>query len=245
MDYKNKLVLQMGIFFILVVGIFSYIVLNEKKYEILTPKVEEKMNKYIDKKFAKEKIDLNIDKIKLDKYNKDYKIKLSNSKNKHLYFYVIYKNKKITDTYKKDYVEGKSLFNYTSIKYQKTFTNSKIIFTNKLNKYPNTIYNQIITEDIKTLPIYKIEKELTLKDSNIESIIKSITKFNNKIKKRGYNPKYYDFILVNENDVSFNIKIENLDNNLINTSLNPIITGIINNDKSIEQIYNISFKYND
>ena len=45
MNYKNKLVLEMGIFFIIVFGLFTYIVLNEKKHVILLPKVEEKLNK--------------------------------------------------------------------------------------------------------------------------------------------------------------------------------------------------------
>ena len=66
MNYKNKLVLEMGIFFIIVFGLFTYIVLNEKKHVILLPKVEESLNKYIDNNYSKEKINLNISKAKYD-----------------------------------------------------------------------------------------------------------------------------------------------------------------------------------
>ena len=66
MNYKNKLILEMGIFFIIVFGIFTYIVLNEKKHVILLPKVEEKLNKYIDNNYSKEKINLDIGKTKYD-----------------------------------------------------------------------------------------------------------------------------------------------------------------------------------
>ena len=40
MNYKNKLVLEMGIFFIIVFGLFTYIVLN--KYMFFCPKTQNK-----------------------------------------------------------------------------------------------------------------------------------------------------------------------------------------------------------
>ena len=78
MNEKNKLMLQMGIFFILVFGIFTYIILNEKKTIILTPKVEEKILQYIDNNYATEKSNLDIGKIKYIKDKNAYQIKLSN-----------------------------------------------------------------------------------------------------------------------------------------------------------------------
>ena len=38
-------------------------------------------------------------------------MKVKNIKNKNHYFYIKYSNKKITDTYKEDYIQGKSLLN--------------------------------------------------------------------------------------------------------------------------------------
>lgn len=243
MDEKNKLVLQMGMFFIIVIGVFSYIILNEKKYEILTPKVEEKLNNYIDKEFAKEKIDLDIGKIKYILDDRSYRIKLNNSKNKNLYFYVIYKNKKITDTYKEDYLEGKTLYDYTKKQYEKKFKNSSLIFNKNLDKYPNTIYEQVINEDIKNIPIYSVKTELTVNNHELMTITKKINSFYSKNKKLGYNPKEYTIIIVDENDIKFSIEINNLTEELIISNLNEIISGIIKKDKSIIDKYNIEYKY--
>ncbi len=243
MDEKNKLVLQMGMFFIIVIGVFSYIILNEKKYEILTPKVEEKLNNYIDKEFAKEKINLDIGKIKYILDDRSYKIKLNNSKNKKLYFYVIYKNKKITNTYKKDYLEGKSLYTYTENKYKKEFKNSNLKFTKSLDKYPNTIYEKIINNEIESLPIYNIETELTIDNHELGTITKKINSFYLKTKKSGYNPKEYKVTIVDKNDIKFSVEIDNLTEELISNNLSDIISGIINKDKSIIDKYNIEYKY--
>ena len=243
MNEKNKLVLQMGIFFILVTGAFSYIVLNEKKYLILTPKVEEKLNDYIDKEFAAEKADLDIGKVKYILEDKSYKIKLNNSKNKNLYFYVIYKNKKITDTFKKDYQEGKSLYDNANNKYQKKFKNSKLVFIKSLDKYPNTIYQQIIDDDIMKLPIYSITTELTVDKHDLKTIVSIINDFYIKNKNLGYNPKNYEIIIVDKNDISFSVKISGLTKELITNNMNEIVTAIIKKDKNIINIYNIEYEY--
>lgn len=245
MNYKNKLVLEMGIFFIIVFGLFTYIVLNEKKHVILLPKVEEKLNKYIDNNYSKEKINLNISKAKYDISDETYKIKLTNSKNKNLYFYVSYKNKKITSTYEKDYKEGKTLYKNFNNTYQKQvkYKNSKIIFPKKLDSYPSTVYEKIINNKIKTLPIYNTTTELTVKSHNEETLVKSINKFYLKIKKLGYNPKEYNFTIVDQNDLTFIVKVSNLDNNLIENNLNEIIRAIIGNDKNIMKKYSIKYEY--
>lgn len=243
MNEKNKLMLQMGIFFIIVFGIFTYIVINEKKELIMIPKVEEKLLNYIDNNYAKQKPNLNIGKIKYDKENDKYQIKLSNTKNKKLYFYVIYKKKKITDTYQKDYIEGNSLYENFMKEYNKNFENANIVFSKKLNKYPDTIQNQIISSDIKKLPVYYIEKELPIKNHEEETICKSITNFYNKNKELGYTPKNYNLTLVDENDINFTIKIENLTEELIINNCEEIIRAIIGNDSSIKKKYSIDYQY--
>lgn len=243
MDKKNKLILQMGVFFILVVGMFSYIVLNEKMYEILIPKVEEKLNKYIDKEFAKDKADLNIGKIKYIMDDKSYRIKLSNNKNNNLYFYVVYKKKKITNTYKKDYLEGNSIYNYTKKQYEKKFKNSSLDFIKSLDKYPTTFYEQVLNDDIKALPIYNIKTEISMDNHLPNTITKSINTFYNKNKTLGYNPKEYEIIIIDKNDINFSVKIYNLTEKLITSSLNEIINGIINKDKNIINKYNIKYEY--
>lgn len=243
MNEKNKLMLQMGIFFIIVFGIFTYIVIDEKKEIIMTPKVEEKLLNYIDKNYAKQKPDLNIGKIKYDKENDKYQIKLSNTKNQNLYFYVTYKKKKITDTYQKDYIEGNSLYENFMKEYNQNFENANIVFSKKLNKYPDTIQNQMISSDIKQLPVYYIEKELSIKNHEEKTILKSITNFYNENKKLGYIPKNYSLTLVDENDISFTVKIENLTEELIINNCEEIIRAIIENDSTIKSKYEIDYQY--
>ena len=41
-------------------------------------------------------------------------MKVTNKLNKNHYFYITYSNKKITDTYKEDYLEGRTLLTKTS-----------------------------------------------------------------------------------------------------------------------------------
>ena len=243
MNEKNKLMLQMGIFFIVVFGIFTYIVLNEKKSEILTPKVEEKLQSYIENNYATKKSNWKIGKVKYIKNSNKYQIKVTNTKNKDLYFYINYKKKKITDTYQKDYVEGNSLYKSFKEQYNKSIKNSKIVFTKKLNEYPTTIANQMIYEDLKSLPVYNVEAELTTSNHTEKTIVNSITNFYNENKNLGYNPKEYTLTIVDENDITFSIKIENLTENLITNNINEIISAIIKEDTNIIIKYSINYEY--
>ena len=243
MNEQKKLMLQMGTFFILVFSIFTYIVLNEKKSVILTPKVEKKLLEYIDNNYMEEKTNLNIGKIKYIKNKDKYQIKLTNNTNSNLYFYVSYKNKKISSTYQKDYIEGNSLFTKFNSEYNKNISNSKVSFSKNLNNYPTTISEQIINNDIKSLPIYSVEKELTINSHTESIIVNEIINFYNKNKSLGYKPKEYNLIIVDKNDINFSIKIDNLTEDLIINNINEIISAIIKNDNSIMNKYSIKYKY--
>ena len=245
MSEKNKLILQMGIFFILVVATFTYIVINEKKYVILTPKIEKRLNEYIDKNYKEEKNNLNISKLKYIKDEDKYQIKLTNKENKNLYFYITYKKKKITNTYKKDYLEGKSLYDNFEQEYIKNMEleNAKLSFSKKLNNYPKTIYKKILTEDLKKLSLYSVSSELVVDNSKQKTIIETINNFYQKNKSLGYSPKEYELIIINKNDINFSIKISKLTDNLITNNLTEIVSGIIKNDNSIMNKYSITYKY--
>lgn len=243
MNEKNKLILQMGIFFIFVFATFTYIVLNEKKYIILSPKIEKKLNQYIDKNYSELKNELKISKMKFLKNKKIFQIKLTNNKNKDLYFTITYANKKIKDTYKNDYQQGQSLYKKVEKKYKENFQNSKLNFSKSLDKYPNTIYEKVLTENIKTLPIYDVSIELSLNNHNQKTIKNSIYKCYLKHQKLGYNPKSYNFILVDKNDITFSLNISNLTKEHILNNLDEIISAIIDDDNSIEDKYTIKYKY--
>ena len=73
----------------------------------------------------------------------------------------------------------------------------------------------------------------------------NITKYYKYINKNGYNPKYYNFDIINKKDISKELKIKYLDENLINNNLNEIIGAIIANDSSIESKYSIKYKFID
>ena len=233
----------MGIFSILVFGIFTYIIIYEKKDIVLSPKIEEKLLKYIDEKYISLKNDLTISKVKHIKDENTYQIKLSNNNNKNLYFFVNYKNRKITDTYQSDYVEGMSLYSNLEKEYKKKLKNSSLDFYKKLNEYPETIRQQVINQDTIKLPLYRVSTELTINNHTQKTIINSISKFYLKNKELGYSPKEYEIVLVDKNDISFSVKISNLTENLIINNINEIISAIILNDSNIMKKYSIKYQY--
>ena len=158
---QKKLKLQMFIFTIFIFVAFSLIIINEKSASILIPKVEDKLNNYIETNYKDIKNDINISKVTYK--TPKYIMKISNKKNKNHYFYIYYQNKKITDTYKKDYKEGKQLINHCNNIIQKDI--NKITNTNKyktsinikLNKLTTGVQERIINEeDLLNLRIYNI-----------------------------------------------------------------------------------------
>lgn len=248
---KNKLVLEMGIFAILVFGIFSYIVIYDKRDIILQPKVEEKLNQYIQKKYQNIQDNLNIGKIEYNKKEDTYTILLTDKDNKHLSFRVIYHNKKITDSYKKDYENGESLYTYLKTNYEKelmkeTEKDTTITFFQKLDQYTtNSRKKIIISKDPRSLPIYNISISLNIKKFTIDNISKNIKGYYQLIKKLGYSPKEYEFLLINNQSKNINtsIKISKLTEELIENNLNEIIGGIIDNDISLQERYSITYEY--
>ena len=237
----------MFIFFIITLTLFSLIVINSKKYDIVLPKIDNKLNNYVNNAYKENKNNFYISKTIYNKENNNYLKKMTSKENKHLYFYVIYKNKKISNTYQEDYIKGKTLFNYLTTKYQKQLNkknmNTKITFTKDLNQYTSTIKEKIISNKSKYLPIYNISTELNTSKFTVENISKIINNFYKLAKKYNYNPKYYNITINNNTDILKSFKISNLNNDLISNNIIDIINGIMNNDKSIITKYNIDYQY--
>ena len=101
MNSKNSLILGRGIFLILIIVVFGLIIVNEKKEDILKGRAEEKINDHLKENYST--LSANIGKISYQ--NNTFTKKISSPKNKNLYFYISYKDKKVTDTYQKDYIE--------------------------------------------------------------------------------------------------------------------------------------------
>ena len=80
--------------------------------------------------------------------------------NNNLYFYITYSNKKITDTYQKDYIEGKSLITHLNKKIQKNISkktnkNYKASINNTYDNFSKKVKKALLKEkDIESLKIY-------------------------------------------------------------------------------------------
>lgn len=247
MDKKNSLITNMWIFSTIIIVLFAIILIDEQKYTLLETKIEEKLTTYINSNYQEIKKDLNIHKINYQPGSHLYKIKLINKQNKNLFFYVSYQNKKISSTYQKDYVEGNSLLTFYKKKFEKEINDGRklkttLTFTKKLNSYTSDIKENLINNQIKSLPIYQLKTELKPASFTINDISSSIQTYHQYIISLGYNPKSYTFKVLFE-DINNSFEIKNITSELINNHTEELINGIINKDKNIITMYNITYQF--
>lgn len=237
MKKTNRLLFWRNIFTFIVVISFTIIIVNEKANTIFLPKIEKKINNYLTENYSEIKEEITTDKIFYNK--KTYTMRVSNKNNKNLYFNIYYKNKKISDTYKKDYLQGKSL--YTSIEKKlekeinkKTGKEYSITIITNLNKFTPQVQKRIINENnLLQLKFFNIEKEIIIKDWNKENITKEINDVINNLKENGITPKYYTITITDANDITKSIKIDKITEDFTtNKNKNEIISAIINNEHS-------------
>lgn len=250
MNDKTKLKLSMFSLFLITFVFFGVIVVNIKMGSVLIPKIDKKLNNYINSEYKDIKDELKIEKTKYNQVKGTYQVKVKNKTNKKLYFTVTYNKKDITSTYQKDYVEGKTILTYLKTKYEqelnksKKYQNQTITFKRKLNKYTGNVKEKIINNDnIKDLPIYNLSTEIYINKWDQQVLNNEITKYYKYVTKLNYNPKEYEILISNNNNVEQSVKISKLTNNLIINNTTEIINGIINNDKTIIQKYNINYQY--
>ena len=245
---QQKLKLQMFIFAVFIFVSFSLIIIKEKSSTLLIPKVEKRIDNYINEEFKEIKDSTNRSTIiyKTPKYI----MKITNKSNKNHYFYIYYQNRKITNTYKEDYLEGKSILNYSTKAIQKDIdkiTNSKdykITINKKLNTFTNSIKNKIINEDnLSNLRIYNIEKEYKINKINKENIAKIIKEEITYLEKEKITPRTYKFIFTEKEEITNSLEISNITYKFINNvSYNEIIDDIINDNNS-KLVKNAKIKY--
>ena len=243
---KNSLIIGRAIFTLFIVIAFGLIIVNEKGGKIFLPKITNKINAYIDEKYHQIKEETSIEKI--DYKNQTFKAKITSKQNKNLFFYIIYKNKKIKDTYKNDYVEGNSLLTYLNKKiekdiYDKTSIKYKAHEISTLDSYTDNVKERIIKEEnILSLKYYYLEKEITTELSS-KIIIEEISKCIKINTEKNITPKYYKFVIINKNDSTNVIEISNITEDFVNNNNNEqIITDIINKNKS-QMINDSKIKY--
>lgn len=242
---KKTLVYARGLFLLIIIVSLGLIIVNEKKGELLSHKIDKKFNSYIETNFAGQ----DFKKSNITFKNNIFKIKLSHPKNDNHYFYLTYSNGDLKDTYQKDYVEGNNLLNtnteeiQNSIK-EKTTIDCEVIPTNSLNEYNSLVQDKIINNDTKDLKYYYIKKELVLDNFKEDNIVTEITKIISKISK-DFTPKYYSITIIDKNDITKTIEINNLTEDFINNINNKqIIKDILDNKNSeLVQKSKITFKY--
>ena len=223
--------------------------MNEKGGKIFLPKASNNIKSYVDEKYGKIKEEIIFNKVEYN--NKAFKMKIVSKENSHLFFYITYKNKKITDTYKKDYYEGASLFKHINTDLEKNIYNltnnkCKVNELSTLDKYTEKVKERILKEDnLLSLRFYYIEQEITLESLTTDNINSKITNIINNNINKDIHPKYYNITFTDKNDITKSILITNITEDFINNEeKNNIINDIINKKDSILLRNNhIDYKY--
>ena len=249
MNEKDRLTYSMGFLFIFFLLSFAFIIMNEKINMKKLPDAKKKINTYIKSNYKNENI--KIGKTEYITKCSCYKTKVTNKENKDLYFTVTYKNKKLSNTYNKDYKKGRSLLNKIekdltkefqnlNKKNNETFETLKIKINKDLDDFNPSIKEEIINStNYKKLNIYEIEGEILVNNWTFNDINTAIIVFNNAVQTQKFNPISYDFYITNPKQPGESFKIEDLKVSLIEESiLNELIPAIKDNNKEILKKYN-------
>ena len=242
MNEAKKLTIQMSIFFLIIFVTLGTIIIKEKSTILFLPKIENSLNTYIKENYN----DIEFEKSKVTYKNNTYSIKLMNKENNNLYFYITYSNKKITDTYQDDYVEGKSLITHLNSKIENIILNKidktyKVSINNTYNNFSDKVQEKLIKEEnLESLKIYTLETNITT-TWDTTSITNEITTLITNLEENNITPKNYTITITDSSDITQSVKITNLTKN---DNLNLIISDIINNEKtSILDENNITYEY--
>lgn len=249
MKEQTKLLIQMSILFSVTFVIFGIIIVKEKSNIILNTKIEKIITQYIDQNYSE--ITTTLKKGKISYKDNTYTMKLTSTKNEHLYFYIKYSNKNIIDTYEKDYIKGKSLLSYISKKIEKnikeiTNENVTIKIDKTFDQLTEKVQKEILQENnLQQLRFYNLTKKLSVNDWSTIEISQKISTFITNMESQNIKPRTYSLIITNQNYITKSLEINNLTYELIkNNTYIEIIDDIINNkNSSIIKKHNITYKY--
>lgn len=249
MEKQRRLLFARNVFLFIIFVCFGVIIVTEKASGLLIPKVEKEMKEYLKTSISDLPNSIKTSEVTYDKTI--YKMKITSNENPNHFFYLYYSDKKFTDTYKEDYLEGKQLFNKISKDLEneirnKINTSVKVEIITTLDQFTSRVQSRIINEDnLLELKFYTIEKELTIDKWNEKEITKEIIDFMKKCNDNGITPKNYRIIITNNEDVTESIEINNLDEDFITNKNNEKIIKDIINDNSTKLLKenNIKYKY--
>ena len=247
MKKQLKLTLSMALLFLVTFVSFGTIIINEKKEDLFMPHIKNKLENYLKENY-KEQSNL---KTSISYKEDKFILKVISEENKNYYFNIYYKDKKITDSYKEDYIEGNTYFKYLEKKLEKDIKKNldiktKIDIATTLNSMTSKTKKKVlIDEDIKQLKIYTLSSELIIEQWNTQSITNDITTFINKLEKENIKPNSYNLTITNSNNLNQSVEITNITTDLIeNNKLILVIDDIINNINSkLLQQEKIIYKY--
>lgn len=249
MNSKNSLILGRGIFIIFTIVALGLIVMNEKGGSLFLNKIDKQLENHFETNY--QDITNNVI-VKEAKYKEGvFQKKIISKENDNLFFYIEYKDKKITDTYTKDYKEGKTLFNYLNKKLEKEIKNkTKIECTiqpvTTLDKYSEKVQEKIIKEDnLLQLKYYYLNSEIMIEDWNAKNITEEINNVIKKMNENNITPKYYKLTITNKKEITTSIEISNITEDfLIQENQQEIIKDILENkNSSIVKESKIEYRY--
>ncbi len=236
MKKQKRLTIYMAIFSFFLFICFGIIIVTEKLAPYFVPKIDEKLNTYLEKNYSEKLAEWSIKKTVYK--NTIYQMKVTSKENKNLYFTVKYQNKKISDTYQEDYIEGKTLLttlsNNLEKKLEEKYKDSYHIKTlSTWNNYNKTTQEKILKNNtIEDVPIYTLEKEIVT-EWTAENMVESILTLHKTLKKDNITPKNYNLTITDKAKVKNSIKIVNLSSSIVeSTQLTKILNDILNNSQS-------------
>jgi len=247
MNKGQKIVIERGIFTFIITVLFGLIIVNEKKDAILLPRIQKQFDSYIKENYKDIKTEIKTSEI--IKESPVYKMKIISKENENYFFYIEYKDKKITDTYQDAYIEGKTFLKSLENKIQdeiksttKENCNIEIIAT--LDKYTSQVKERILKEEnLKELKFYSINIELEINNWNSIEITKMITEKLNIYEKNNITPKYYKVTINNKNDITQSIEISNLTSEFITNKYKEQIIKDILSDNETELLKQSKITY--
>ena len=237
MTSKNGLIIGRAIFTMIVIVSLGLIIMNEKGGSIFSPKIKEKMNHYLEKNFSSIKGNLKTTDITYQ--DREFKMKVTSQKNENHYFYLIYSNKKMTDTYKKDFLEGKNILSYTEKEIEKqikskTNVKAEIKVIQTLDKFSEKIQDRIIKqENLANLKFYTLKTNINIEEWSKEEITEKISTLLSTMAKNEITPKNYTITITSTKDITKSIEISNITESFNgNENKEEIIEHIINDNNS-------------
>ena len=249
MEKQKRLLFARNVFLFVICVCFGVIIVTEKASGLLIPKVEKKMQEYLNTNFSELQNNIDMHDVIYDKTV--YKMKITSRENDNHFFYIYYSEKKLSDTYKEDYVEGKQLFKKVTKDLEdeirkKINTSVEVEEIATLDQFTSRVQDRIIKEeDLLELKFYTIKKELTIDNWNEKEITKEIIDLMGKCQDNNITPKNYKLVITNNKDVTESIEIDNLTEEFIkNTSNEKIIKDILSDNSSkLLKTNGIKYKY--